>query len=66
MAKLGDAPFIHENVEITDSTFGRFVEIGAGSRVQFTEVGDYSYCDRYPDIARRSAAIHSAPGTAAA
>ncbi|MCB1358801.1 MAG: chloramphenicol acetyltransferase [Maritimibacter sp.] len=51
MAKLGVTPFIHENVEITDSTFGRFVEIGAGSRVQFSRLGDYSYCDRYADIA---------------
>jgi phosphonate metabolism protein (transferase hexapeptide repeat family) len=51
MAKLGDEPFIHENVEITAATFGRFVEIGAGSRVQFTKIGDYSYCDRYADIA---------------
>lgn len=51
MAKLGDEPFIHENVEITATTFGRFVEIGAGSRVQFTRIDDYSYCDRYGDIA---------------
>ena len=48
---MGVTPFIHENVEITDSTFGRFVEIGAGSRVQFSRLGDYSYCDRYADIA---------------
>ncbi|MEZ5722457.1 MAG: chloramphenicol acetyltransferase [Paracoccaceae bacterium] len=51
MAKLGDEVFLHENVEITGSTFGRYVEIGAGSRVQFSRIGDYSYCDRYADIA---------------
>lgn len=51
MAKLGEAPFLHEGVEITETTFGRYVEIGAGSRLQFARVGDYSYCDRYADIA---------------
>ena len=51
MAKLGEDPFLHENVEITSTTFGRFVEIGAGSRVQYSRIGDYSYCDRYADIA---------------
>lgn len=51
MARLGEEPFFHENVEITGSTFGRFVEIGAGSRLQFSHIGDYSYCDRYADIA---------------
>ncbi|GKY86529.1 chloramphenicol acetyltransferase [Sinisalibacter aestuarii] len=51
MAKLGDEPFIHEGCEITGSTFGRFVEIGAGSRITFSRIGDYSYCDRQADIA---------------
>ena len=51
MAKLGDEPFFHEGCEITASGFGRYVEIGAGSRVQFSSFGDYSYCDRYADIA---------------
>jgi len=51
MPKLGDEPFLHEGCEITATTFGRFVEIGAGSRLQFSTIGDYSYCDRYADIA---------------
>ncbi|MFL4469868.1 DapH/DapD/GlmU-related protein [Tateyamaria armeniaca] len=52
MARLkADAPFIHPNCEITDSTFGAFVEIGKGSRVAHSSMGDYSYCDRYADIA---------------
>ncbi len=52
MAKLSaDTPFIHPDCEITDSTFGEFVEIGKGSRVSNSEFGDYSYCDRYADIA---------------
>ncbi|MEO1611596.1 MAG: chloramphenicol acetyltransferase, partial [Pseudomonadota bacterium] len=33
------------------SEFGRYTEIGQGSRVAFSTMGDYSYCDRYADIA---------------
>lgn len=44
-------PFIHPDCEITDSAFGAYVEIGRGSRVQHSVFGDYSYCDRYADIA---------------
>ncbi|SMH53494.1 chloramphenicol acetyltransferase [Maritimibacter sp. HL-12] len=51
MPRLGDDPFLHEGCEITATTFGRFVEIGAGSRLQFSTIDDYSYCDRYADIA---------------
>lgn len=52
MARLkADTPFIHPECEITDSTFGAFVEIGKGSRVTHSVLGDYSYCDRYADIA---------------
>jgi phosphonate metabolism protein (transferase hexapeptide repeat family) len=46
-----ETPFIHPECEITDSTFGAFVEIGKGSRVAHSALGDYSYCDRYTDIA---------------
>ena len=46
-----DVPFIHPDCEITETTFGRYVEIGRGSRVAFSTIGDYSYCDRYADIA---------------
>ena len=46
-----DSPFIHPECEISDSSFGAFVEIGKGSRVSNTTFGDYSYCDRYADIA---------------
>ncbi|MEL6957684.1 MAG: DapH/DapD/GlmU-related protein [Pseudomonadota bacterium] len=44
-------PFIHPDCEITDSTFGAYVEIGLGSRLNNATFGDYSYCDRYADIA---------------
>ncbi len=46
-----DAPFIHPECEITGTTFGAYVEIGKGSRVAHSHFGDYSYCDRYADIA---------------
>lgn len=46
-----DTSFIHPDCEITESTFGAYVEIGRGSRVAHSSFGDYSYCDRYADIA---------------
>jgi hypothetical protein len=49
-----DAPLIHEGCAISESTFGRYVEIGAHSRVALSEIGDYSYCDRLCDIANAS------------
>lgn len=52
MARLSATePFIHPDCEITDSSFGAYVEIGRGSRVAHSSLGDYSYCDRYADIA---------------
>lgn len=52
MARLSaDIPFVHPECEITDSHFGAYVEIGKGSRVAHSTFGDYSYCDRYADIA---------------
>lgn len=46
-----DTPFLHPDCSITDAQFGRFVEIGKGTRVAYSSVGDYSYCDQYADIA---------------
>lgn len=52
MARLtADKPFLHPECDITDTTFGAFVEIGRGSRVAHSIIGDYSYCDRFSDIA---------------
>lgn len=52
MARLtATEPFFHPDCEITDSSFGAYVEIGKGSRVNNSYFGDYSYCDRYADIA---------------
>ncbi|QQA44908.1 chloramphenicol acetyltransferase [Pelagovum pacificum] len=45
-------PFFHPECEIDDdSRFGAFVEIGRGSRISNSHFGDYSYCDRFADIA---------------
>jgi phosphonate metabolism protein (transferase hexapeptide repeat family) len=52
MARLSaDAPFCHPDCNITNCSFGRFTELGLGTRIQNTELGDYSYTDRYADIA---------------
>jgi phosphonate metabolism protein (transferase hexapeptide repeat family) len=52
MARLRpDQPFVHPGCDITNSQFGAYVEIGAGSRINNTVFGDYSYCDRTCDIA---------------
>ncbi|MEW2919258.1 chloramphenicol acetyltransferase [Ruegeria sp. ANG10] len=52
MARLRpDKPFIHPDCKITESSFGAYVEIGAGSRIANSLLGDYSYCDRTCDIA---------------
>lgn len=45
---------MHDGCDITNCTFGAYVEIGAGSRLAHSEIGDYSYCDRYADIANAS------------
>lgn len=51
MPALGDTPFIHEGAQVTGCTLGRYVEIGAGARLLDSEMGDYSYTDRFADIA---------------
>lgn len=52
MTRLNETePLIHPECDITDSTLGRFTEIGAGSRMNGSAIGDYSYCERLCDIA---------------
>ena len=48
---LGKTPYIHDDCQIAESVFGSFTEIGKGSRVLNSQLGDYSYCERYCDIA---------------
>lgn len=54
MARLGRDPLIHPECEITNADFGAYVEIGKGSRIAHSSLDDYSYCDRYADIANAS------------
>ncbi|WP_425091034.1 chloramphenicol acetyltransferase [Tropicimonas sp. S265A] len=52
MARLkADAPFVHPDCEITNSTFGAFTEVHRGARILNSQFDDYAYCDRYADIA---------------
>lgn len=52
MARLTeDKPFLHPDVDLTEVQMGRFVEIGKGSRIAYSSFDDYSYCDRFADIA---------------
>lgn len=51
MPRLGPDPLIQPDCEITGCSFGAYVEIGKGSRLKNAVFGDYSYCDRYADIA---------------
>ncbi len=52
MARLtATEPYVHSDCTITQSEFGRYCEIGQGSRIAYTSFGDYSYCDRFTDIA---------------
>lgn len=52
MARLSpDVPVVQPDCSITESTFGRYTEVGRGSRIAYSHLGDYSYCDRYADIA---------------
>jgi phosphonate metabolism protein (transferase hexapeptide repeat family) len=46
-----DTPVLHPDVDLTDVTFGRYTEVGRGSRISQSDIGDYSYCDRQADIA---------------
>jgi phosphonate metabolism protein (transferase hexapeptide repeat family) len=55
MARLtADAPFLHPDCEVTDATFGTFVEIGRSTRLAHSHFDDYAYCDRYCDVANAS------------
>ncbi|MBL4811443.1 MAG: chloramphenicol acetyltransferase [Rhodobacteraceae bacterium] len=52
MARLRpDKPFLHPDCTVTDTTFGAYVEVGHGTRLAHSSLDDYSYCDRYADIA---------------
>ncbi len=51
MPRLSNEPFLHERADVRECHLGRYVEIGEGSRIVESSLGDYSYTDRYADIA---------------
>lgn len=48
---LEERAMVRPGVSLINTHLGRFTEIGEGSRLLTTDVGDYSYCDRYCDLA---------------
>jgi phosphonate metabolism protein (transferase hexapeptide repeat family) len=52
MARLSASqPVVHPDCDLNDATFGRFVEVGRGTRIAHSHFDDYAYCDRFCDIA---------------
>ncbi|PXA97795.1 acetyltransferase [Nostoc sp. 3335mG] len=51
MTRLGETPSIHPTAQVTASELGRYVEIGSGSHVSRSRIGDYSYCVENTQIA---------------
>ena len=51
MTRLSDAPHIHPTASVSDSTLGRYTEVGAGCHVAHSTLGDYSYCVENTQIA---------------
>ncbi|MGR3467849.1 MAG: chloramphenicol acetyltransferase [Shimia sp.] len=44
-------PYLHPECSVLETTFGAYTELGHGTRIAFSVLGDYSYTDRYADIA---------------
>lgn len=55
MKKLSPTePMIHPGAVVTNSTLGRYTEVGHDARLLNSDMGDYSYCERLCDIANTS------------
>jgi phosphonate metabolism protein (transferase hexapeptide repeat family) len=44
--KLGLLPLIHDGATVSDTTLGRYTEVGERCRLSEVEMGDYSYIER--------------------
>ncbi len=44
MKKLGIEPSIHPTAKVSQSTLGRYTEVGANCSISYSKMGDYSYC----------------------
>jgi phosphonate metabolism protein (transferase hexapeptide repeat family) len=51
MTRLSETPLVHLSASVTDSVLGRYTEVGAGSTVSHSSLGDYSYCVENTQIA---------------
>ncbi|GGF78100.1 acetyltransferase [Azorhizobium oxalatiphilum] len=51
MKKLGLAPLIDPTARVTDTTLGRYTEVGARVKLLEVEMGDYSYIEHDSDMA---------------
>ena len=51
MPQLGPDPYLHPGAVVRNSRLGSFVEIGEGTHILESVMGDYSYTGRYADIA---------------
>ncbi|KIC48192.1 chloramphenicol acetyltransferase [Tateyamaria sp. ANG-S1] len=51
MANASGDPLIHDGVDHVNTTLGRYTVIATGTRLAQVEMGDYSYCDRFCDLA---------------
>jgi phosphonate metabolism protein (transferase hexapeptide repeat family) len=49
--QLSETPLVHETARVTNSTLGRYTEVGPGSIVLNSTLGDYSYTTRFCDLA---------------
>jgi phosphonate metabolism protein (transferase hexapeptide repeat family) len=49
--RLSQEPLVHPTAEVVHSTLGRYTEVGAGSHVSRSHLGDYSYCVENTQIA---------------
>jgi phosphonate metabolism protein (transferase hexapeptide repeat family) len=49
--KLSETPYVHPTALVSNSTLGRYTEIGAGAHVAHSVIGDYSYCVENTQIA---------------
>lgn len=50
MAKLSEAPLVHEGATVIDCRLGRYTEVMAGALLVRTEMGDYSYVAGNNDV----------------
>jgi len=48
--KLSQTPFVDPSATVVDAALGRFTEVGAGTRIVSSTLGDYSYITENGDI----------------